>query len=124
MTLGTSTGWSRATRTATALELAEKSLAQQTLLAAEPILITDLQEERRFTIPALLVEHGIRAGVCVRIVGSPRAYGILGVFVTRPRLFSPEDVDFLQSIGHVLSLAVQRDAHGAGGLVSTATSGS
>jgi PAS domain S-box-containing protein len=74
-----------------------------------PIVVPDLRQEKRFTSPPSLVEHGVISAMDVLIRGRASPWGTLCVHTTRPRSFSPDDVGFLQSVANVLALAVERD---------------
>ena len=77
-----------------------------TLLANEPVVVTDLRSEKRFAAPPLLLDHGVISGVTVAIGGRSRAYGVLGVFSTRRRDFGADDVHFLRTVANLLATAV------------------
>jgi two-component system CheB/CheR fusion protein len=74
----------------------------------EPVVVEDLSEETRFSGPALLLEHGAVSGMSVPMVSEDFVFGVMGVHSTRPRSFSSEDVQFLQSLANVVTHAVVR----------------
>ncbi|MDJ0703598.1 MAG: GAF domain-containing protein [Leptolyngbyaceae cyanobacterium MO_188.B28] len=84
------------------------SQAGYTLLSSEPVVVSDLRTETRFNGPSLLVDHQVVSGVSVVIQGEDRPFGVLGVHTTQRRIFSSDDVNFLQTIAHVLSNAINR----------------
>ncbi|MEB3218831.1 MAG: response regulator [Nostocales cyanobacterium 94392] len=84
------------------------SLTSNSLLTKEPVIIEDLCQETRFNSPTLLEEHGIISGVSVPIFGVGSAYGILGVYSPQKRVFTQDDVYFLQAIANVLSGAIEK----------------
>ncbi len=53
--------------------------------------------------------HGVRSGMSVGIEVSRHAYGVLDVYTTRPRAFSLEEAQFLQTVADVLGAAIERD---------------
>ncbi len=80
-----------------------------TLRSDGPVVADALDREDRFEPPALLTEHGIRAGMSVVIPSTPVSYGVLGAHTTDPdRVFEEDDVYFLQSVANVLAGAVER----------------
>jgi GAF domain-containing protein len=79
------------------------------LHADAPIVVSDMRQETRFDSPPAWLEHGVIATMHVIIRGRRRPWGILGVHSTRPRVFSEDDVDFLQSVANVLALTLERD---------------
>jgi diguanylate cyclase (GGDEF)-like protein/PAS domain S-box-containing protein len=52
--------------------------------------------------------HDIQSGVEVAIHGSDRQYGVLGAYSREMRRFTPEDVNFLQSVANTLGTAIER----------------
>jgi PAS domain S-box-containing protein len=84
------------------------SQAGYALIAREPVIVTDLARERRFSVSELLSEHGVVSGISVVIHGRARPYGVLGVHSRARRDFSTHDSLFLQSIANVLAAAVDR----------------
>ncbi|WP_414526355.1 GAF domain-containing protein [Nodularia chucula] len=84
------------------------SQAGYTLLSEEPVIVRDLNQERRFSGPALLQEHDVVSGMSVVIHGQESPFGVLGAHTTRQRVFSKNDVYFLQAVANVLATAIQR----------------
>jgi PAS domain S-box-containing protein len=89
-----------------------QSQAGFTLLTKNPVIVEDLRVETRFNGPVLLHEHGVVSGLSVVIGDLDNPFGVLGVHSTRRRVFSPDDVNFLQSIANVLAEANQRKRAG------------
>jgi signal transduction histidine kinase len=85
------------------------SQAGYTLLSQQPIIVEDLRRETRFSGPPLLTQHGIISGMSTLIPGTgDRPFGILGVHSTKPRIFTQDDVNFLQAISNLLAAAIHR----------------
>jgi len=79
-----------------------------TLTTVGPVVLEDLRKERRFTPPALLVDHDVVSGVTV-VIGSPvQPFGVLGAHTTEKRTFADDDVHFVQSVANVLATARNR----------------
>jgi len=84
------------------------SQAGLTLISGEPIIVPDLSVANRFRPTRYLIEHQVVSGVTV-IIGTPeRPYGVLSAHACQRRLFTPDDVNFLQSIANLLSAAIER----------------
>lgn len=78
-----------------------------TLTTRAPVVVEDLEHERRFHAPPLLRDHGLRSGVSV-ILGHPKSpWGVLGTHSAEPNYFSVDDANFLQSVGYVLTEAIK-----------------
>ena len=78
-----------------------------TLQAGQAIVVEDLRTETRFQSPCLQ-RYGVRSCVMVIIHGLGRPFGVLGVYTTTPRRFSPDDVQFLESVANVLAATIER----------------
>ena len=102
-----------------------RSQAGYTLLVGEPTIVEDLRVETRFSGLPLLHNHGAVSGVTVIIPGnrglgsnwgqaepanssSSPAWGILGVHTSQRRVFSQDDVYFVEAIANVLAAAIER----------------
>ena len=84
------------------------SQAGYTLLHKEPVIVKDLRTETRFIGPPLLHEHGVVSGMSVIIPGQDQPFGVLGAHTTRRRMFTRDDVHFLQATANVLATALER----------------
>ena len=78
------------------------------LLSSEPVVVTDLLSETRFNVPALLLERQIVSSMDVVIQGRARPFGVLGTHTTRQRIFSQDDINFIQAIANILAQVVER----------------
>jgi GAF domain-containing protein len=62
--------------------------------------------------PGLLRDHGVVSGASVIIPGQKHPFGVLNVYCTSHRMFTPDDVEFLQGVASVISAAsYRRDSH-------------
>lgn len=85
------------------------SQAGYTLLKTTPVIVENLKEETRFCAPKLLADHNVMSGMSVIIQGTSAPFGILGVHTKEYRIFSKDDINFLQSIANVLTSVIIRD---------------
>jgi signal transduction histidine kinase len=85
------------------------SQAGFTLQSHGPVVMDDLKEETRFHGAALFAEHGVVSGMTVIIRGVGGPYGVLGVYSTRKRKFTEDDVHFLQAVANLISDARIRE---------------
>jgi GAF domain/Histidine kinase len=85
------------------------SQAGYTLLSDEPVVADDVRAEARFRPSPLLVEHAVVSSVTVVIPGHLGPYGVLGVHTSERRVFSEDDVNFLQAVANVLAAAIERE---------------
>jgi PAS domain S-box-containing protein len=73
-----------------------------------PLVVPDIGAESRLAVSQVALEHRVVSVIGVVVRGRSAPWGGLAVHSTRSRSFSPDDVDFLQSVANVLSLAVER----------------
>jgi signal transduction histidine kinase len=78
------------------------------LSVPDPVIVPDLRQERRFTPSPLFQDRGIVSGISVTVHDHDRPFGLLGAHACAPRGFTPDGVQFLQSIAHLLSAVLQR----------------
>ena len=80
------------------------------LRTGNPAVSSDIEDEDRFDYAAFLKRHGVRAMVNVVIPGAEGKppYGLLQVDSTEVRVFSDEDVQFLQGYANILGAAIER----------------
>ena len=84
-----------------------RSQAGYTLLTNEPVITTNLKNEKRFTGPDLLLDHQIVSGMSCVINHTNPPFGVLGVHSRQDRVFTEEDTNFLQSIANIFSVALR-----------------
>jgi two-component system, NtrC family, sensor kinase len=68
----------------------------------------DLDREERFAVPPAVRAAGLRSGIAVLVGPAERPLAILAVHARRVRGFSGEDRGFVESIAHVLAIALGR----------------
>lgn len=78
------------------------------LRRGEPVVIPDMKQERRFIAPNLLLDHSVVSGVCLVIATRQQPYGMLGVYATKPRAFTGDEVQFLLAVANSLGMAAER----------------
>lgn len=87
----------------------EGSQAGATVRTGQPVIVDDVADEVRFSVPDVFRERGIHSGISVpiRLPGELEAiHGVLAAHTVRPRAFSSDDVAFLQAVGHILGTAI------------------
>jgi len=85
-----------------------KSQAGYTLKIRTPVVVEDFSQEKRFTPPPLLKEHGIVSGISVPMIYKDKIYGVMGLHSRQKRSFTSADVDFLQSVANIITAAFER----------------
>lgn len=101
-------GWKEEVVEHQPVEVGRESHAGFTMDSGEPVVVADLAVETRFRIPALLTEHGIVSSLSVAISGERVPYGVLRVHTRSQRVFSKDDVHFMQAVANILAEAIKR----------------
>jgi PAS domain S-box-containing protein len=82
-----------------------------TLRSNEPVIVENLPAETRFRNSSLLEEHGVVSGISCIIPGPDgQAWGVLGTHTRRTCQYTADDVNFLQTVAHIIASAMQRGA--------------
>ncbi|WP_135851385.1 PAS domain S-box protein [Halorussus salinus] len=101
-------GWDDELVGAVSIGTERDSQAGYTLLSEEPVVVEDIATEERFDSDRLLDAADVVGGISV-IIGSPdEPWGILGSHDTESRSYADYDVQFVQSIAHILATVFQR----------------
>jgi PAS domain S-box-containing protein len=108
MLLRSGTGWRRGHVGVTRIEMDEATPTGRALQLNQPIIIGDVRSDTRLRLPRFMRDHGISSSMAVVIPGRGGAFGVLGVDTKSLRVFSADDVHFLESIGNVLATAISR----------------
>ena len=81
------------------------------LRTGQPVVLGDVDNEARFTIPLHVPDGGVKSGIFARIGGDgaeATRYGILGASASRRREFTADEVYFVQAVANVIAAAVAR----------------
>jgi two-component system, chemotaxis family, CheB/CheR fusion protein len=84
------------------------SPAGYTLSVGEAVVVENLATEKRFSAPALLRDHEVVSGMSCAVLDGDAPYGVLGAYTAAPRVFTEDDVNFLQAAANVLAGAINR----------------
>lgn len=74
-----------------------------------PVIVEDLALHADFAIDPLLARHATVSALVVPIWPQSGPYGILGVYSSVRRLFSPIDLEFVQGVADVIRAADYRE---------------
>ena len=103
-------GWKAGVVGSLKIPAGASSPAGYTLLRNEPVVFGDLEHETRFEAPPELTSYGILSGAVVTIAGRDGPFGALHALSTSRRVFTRDDLHFLQSVANIAATAIQRQA--------------
>lgn len=83
-------------------------MADCVLQHGQPVAAANVASETRFAAAALAAQ-GISSAVVAPLKLRDRTYGVLGAYCTQPREFTQHDIKFLETAGHMLAGAIERD---------------
>ena len=100
-------GWKEGLVGKAGVGIGTDSQAGYTLQSRKPVVVEDLRMEPRFNGPQLLKDHNIVSGISV-IIGNKNPWGVFGVHTNQKRIFTNDDINFIQAIANCLAEAIQR----------------
>jgi signal transduction histidine kinase len=101
-------GWAQRLVARTRVSARLASQAAFTLRSAEPLVVTNLGSEARFTVAPLYRKRGVVSSISAVVHDHRQPFGILSVHSLSPRSFTTDDVHFVQSVASLVAAAVQR----------------
>ena len=108
MLLRAGVGWSEGYVGNARVSAGLDSQAGYALVSGAPVIVEDLEIESRFTGLLFFREHGVVSGLSVIIESQSRRFGVLGAHSKARRIFTLDDVNFVQAVGNVLAQAIER----------------
>ncbi len=100
-------GWDQAFSPGTLVGAARDSQAGYALITDSPVVVTNMEKDKRFTGSQLLADHGVLSGISCIIRGPRGRWGVLGVHSRRERHFSENDIDFVSSLASLIGEALE-----------------
>jgi signal transduction histidine kinase/ActR/RegA family two-component response regulator/HAMP domain-containing protein len=77
-------------------------------VTGEVSVVDDIAAQTKYTLPPLLAAHGVAGGITAAIPTRGLPFGVLGVFTTQKRVFTPDEVQFLLSAANTIGMAAER----------------
>ena len=108
MLLRAGAGWRPGEVGTARIDVNERTPTGRALHLNQPIIIGDVRGDLRLRLPQFMREHGVTSSMAVVVPGRAGAFGVLGVDTKTRRVFSSDDVHFLESIGNALAAAISR----------------
>ncbi|HET9719411.1 MAG TPA: EAL domain-containing protein [Solirubrobacteraceae bacterium] len=102
-------GWSAGHVGSATVALLPETHVGYVLLSAEPVVFEELSAKSPFKGCSLLEVHAVRSGAAVRIGDPAVPVGVLGVYTQAPRVFSHDEVGFLEMVAAIITSAAERE---------------
>ncbi len=84
------------------------SLSGHTLQAKRPVIVDDRRNDPHVPYGVDAQRYGLISSVAVVIPGGDYPFGVLSAHTTYPHKFTPEDVNFMQTVANLLATAIDR----------------
>ena len=84
------------------------SVEQYAINEKKPITIADMQSETRFYLDPLIAEKHYRSAAVVPMFIGKKPVGALSLYYIGPRIFREEELHFLEIIGNILAVSMER----------------
>lgn len=78
------------------------------LLTTEPVIVEDLRSDERFARLSHLAASRVTSWISLMVPGTRRPYSVLGAHTSERRVFTGDDVNFLQAVVNLLGAAHER----------------
>jgi PAS domain S-box-containing protein len=86
----------------------KQSQAGYTLASKKPVIVTDYSQEKRFAKHPWLVKQNVVSSLSVIIAGETKPFGVLSLHTRKQRIFTNDDLSFVQAIATILALTIER----------------
>lgn len=106
--LATSEGWGESSSVRDDMQL--DSQAGEVLKKGQSVVTSDVRIDPRFSDRRAFGPFGVRAGLCVLIGTLEEPLGVLSAYTTLPRVFTTNDVRFVESIATIVGEAARTNA--------------
>jgi len=83
-----------------------QSQAGYTLIQDDITLVEDVEKERRFDAPELLIDHDVKSGISTKIVLGTQNWGAIGLHDRETHKFRQRDCDILRSVANIVSMTL------------------
>jgi signal transduction protein with GAF and PtsI domain len=83
------------------------SISGQAILTKKPVVITNVQEEKKFVFKNLAEKENLTSMVAIPMVIRDEAIGVINVYMKEVHKFKQEEIDVLQIIANQAATAIQ-----------------
>lgn len=101
-------GWKDGVVGYATVEMYGNSATGHVIRSLTPLAICDVRSDNRFAVSSLHRQHHVLSNVLVPVYGRDRPLGVLGAASFRPRVFSSEEIAWMQVLANILSARLER----------------
>lgn len=89
---------------------ADKSIPEA-ITSKKPVVVSDVENDRQVQYPEALKREGIKSILSVPIVFKENVIGMLRLYGSRPREFTPRELEFMTALAEQGGIAIQNARH-------------
>ena len=89
---------------------ADKSIPEA-ITSKKPVVVSDVENDRQVQYPDALKREGIKSILSVPIVFKENVIGMLRLYGSRPREFTPRELEFMTALAEQGGIAIQNARH-------------
>jgi len=101
-------GWKDGNVGKATFEMSADSATGHVIRTLTPLAINDIRSDSRFELSPLHRQHEVLSSLLVPLYGRDRPLGVLGASSLQPRMFSAEDIAWLQVLANIISARLER----------------
>jgi PAS domain S-box-containing protein len=84
------------------------SLFEYCLSSRDSIIVDNARPDKRFSVPTIFADKELSNGLCVIIGDQDEPWGVLAGFTAKQRTISENEVNFMEAVARLLSMAMDR----------------
>lgn len=84
-----------------------ESIAGSALHQGQVLTVLDVKHAPQYRFPDIAEKEGLCSMICIPLISRERSIGVLNCYTSKPKVFSPEEVDRLQTMANQAALAIE-----------------
>ena len=93
------------------LEIVNKWDIGYAIQQEEPTVVENYNSEERFQLSPFLTDQDIKSSINIVVKGSGDSLGLLGFYSKEEKIFTEQEIHFLQIVANMVGMAIERDQH-------------
>lgn len=99
-------GWDASMLGQRFLDFSKSATSLWSIMANEPMVITNAAEDDRSPYQAVMGKHGIVSGITIPVWIKDQPFGVIGAHSTQPRNYTDAEVQFIRSVANLLANSI------------------